>query len=120
MADVRGYHSELTQDQTPHEILKKTYDTLSNYTHWCQGADALNKYCQIVRINSPEAVAWSISGAVGKASNDLGIIPLLLLKYLNNLVVEMFSCDGGVTWYNDNHTHEQVLAFVQEALSRCS
>lgn len=109
----------LTNGQTLHDILEKTLLFLSDDTHWCQGAQALNSNCQKVRINSPDAVAWSIEGAVGKCSNDEGIIPTFILLYLDQVVLELFGNDEGVGWFNDSHTHEYVLMFLQQALRQC-
>jgi len=117
-ASVPSYDAS-TDGQSLAEVLEKTLLLLSVYENWCQGAFALSAERKKVKINSPDAVAWSIEGAVGKSSNDLGIVPLFILKYLDLVVVRCTGKNEDVGWYNDNYTHEGVIGFLQEALRRC-
>lgn len=112
------FYTALMGAQDLKAILSKAYLLLSNYQVWCQGAHALNSKCQIVRINSPEAVAWSLEGAVGKVSNDYGIVPYHALKFLDALVLEITGRNETADEFNDIATHESLLEFLQEAIKR--
>ena len=108
----------LTNGQSLPEILERVIALLSDYPRWCQGAYAASADGRIVKAGSPEAVAWSIEGAVGICSNEHGVVPLFILEYLDQLVFELTGKDEGVGWYNDRCTHEALLNFLQEALRR--
>jgi hypothetical protein len=121
MKDAQAFVAEcnaLTSGQTIHEILVKALSLLSDETKWCQLAIALNKDCRKEKINSRNAVAWSIEGAIGLSSNPYGIIPPFILKGLDELVHELTGKDETVGWFNDHHNHEAVLGFMQEAIRR--
>lgn len=107
----------LTDGQSTAEILRKAYFLLSHYPSWCQGAQALSAQRKKVRNNSPAAVAWSIEGAVGKVSNESGIVPASIIYYLDQLAVEKGK--ETVARFNDLATHEAILEFLEEAIRRC-
>lgn len=108
----------LTSGQSLPEILQRVIQLLSDETKWCQGAFAMSADGQRVKAGSPEAVAWSIEGAVGVCSNEYGVIPPNILKYLDQLVFGLTGKDETVGWYNDRSTHENMLRFLHEALRR--
>ena len=100
------------------DILLGAIVLLGHYPNWCQGKVAVSTDGRCVKTSSPEAVAWSIEGAVAKLSNPQGIAPPNLLWYLDHLVYVLTGRDEGVGWYNDYYDHGTVIDFLIEAYRR--
>ena len=121
MSDVDAFLtvcSALTSHKPLWVIIEKAYIFLRDQSNWCQGAQALNARCEKVRINSPSAIAWSVEGALGKFSNNLGIVPPVLLSYMDRLVEDFTGCADGIGWFNDTYTHDAVLELLHAAVDK--
>lgn len=103
------------------EILTETRELLSDESRWACGATALDQNCHRVRPTEEQAAAWCLVGAVAKCSNDEGICPPALLRYLDHIVVEY--TDGlfdGAEKFNDVIDHDGLLKLLDLAISRAS
>jgi hypothetical protein len=106
------------EDKSPSDIILSALVLLGDYNNWCQGAQAVTAAGRKTRPGSPDAVAWSIEGAVGKVSNPAGIVPPTLIYLLDTLVQEDTGSDLGVGWFNDTYDHGTVIDFLEEAYRR--
>lgn len=70
------------------QIVEEATALLGDANRWCGGAPAIDRRRRITKVNSPTAVAWSIEGAIGKVSNDLGVIPPSVLHFLDAVLVK--------------------------------
>lgn len=110
--------NSLINNQTPKQILSRAKALIFDERNWCQGAQARDLEGRKVRINDPSATSWDIEGAIGKVSNDLGVVPPLIFKFLDNLVCDFESVDEDVGWYNDRYNHFNILQFMDQAIKR--
>lgn len=110
----------LTDGQSLLEILQRATAILENPLYWCQGAKALSASMGCIGIASPNAVALSIEGAIGRVSNSAGIVPPFILKYLDAVVLELVGEPGEPSvynehdtgWFNDSFDHESILQLL--------
>ena len=81
----------LMSGRTPVDILRATRMFLSNSVLWTSNAVARDENDEIVRPNSPRAVAWSVEGAIAMMSNTSAIFPLFFARLLDRIIHEKFS-----------------------------
>lgn len=66
-----------------------------------------------------DAVAWGLVGACAFASNDLGICPPALLRYLDHIVEEYTEgCFTQAEEFNDHIDHEGLLECLDLAIKK--
>lgn len=105
--------------------LEAVYKLIEKPENWTQGAAARNKSGDVVRCpsarlveeaQSPEACQWCVIGAFAKLglANDWVIPTQILMPDFN-----IDKCgDGGVGFFNDTHTHAEVLQLLKDAIER--
>ncbi len=87
---------------------------ISKEEHWTRGGGARTESDWCLP-NDPGAICWCSLGAIGRAiGTDHGD------EALFNDCVEFIRNDGlgGVSMYNDTHTHAEVLARLDLAIAR--
>jgi hypothetical protein len=100
------------------ELILKAIVLLGDYNNWCQGdAAALTADCRRTRPASPEAVAWTIEGALAKFSPH-GVLTPKVLWYMDWLVFEKTGREDGVAWFNNMYDHGTIIDFLEEAYRR--
>lgn len=111
----------LTDGQTMLEILQRAAALIEDPARWCQGALARDAHGRPVKPASPDAVAVSIEGAIGRSSNAYGIIPPFILHHLDAVVLEVIGeagepsiyNDHDTGWFNDSFDHASALRLLQ-------
>lgn len=86
----------------------KAHELLADRKNWTQGAYALNGEGFITLPRDKDAVCWCMVGAIAKCYPDFNERKAAKCKVLNFL-------SGSIVEFNDNHTHEEVLAVLKEA-----
>lgn len=115
---------------SPSQTLLHVHALLSDKSRWARGARARDIYGNNVKPHHPEAVAWSINGALAYFSNDLGMTPVAMLQWLDSYVIHLGLAvvvgavdeDLACAYYqnvddvNDERlNHETLLQFLQAA-----
>jgi hypothetical protein len=121
MDDTRSFLArcdELTNGKTLDVILLEVIALIGDYRFWCQDAQACTTDRRPVRPRDPNATFWSIEGAIGYVSNQAGVVPPFIVRYLDALVLEITGCGMGVGWFNDTYDHGTVIDFLEEAYRR--
>lgn len=108
----------LTSGQSLEQILIKVINFVSDEEKFSNYFFAADENWRPVKIIDPRAVRWSIEGAVGLASNDFGVVPPAILKFLDGVVHEYTGQEEDVGWFCQNFCHEEVMAFLQVALGK--
>lgn len=93
------------------KILTKARALISDPARWTQRSAAKDVSGNDVLANSPKAVCWCSAGALLKASrrSSIGFVPM------GTLSQEM---EFSVSYFNDSHTHAEVLAAFDKAIER--
>ena len=107
----------LTSGQPLKEILSRARDLLTNPARWTRRATARDIHGNKTHPGSQHAFRWCIEGAVAICSNPGGIAPPAVLKFLDHIAAEAFGMES-VNLFNDQHDHEDVLIFLDEAITR--
>lgn len=111
--------SILTGGDSYRGVLDKARRLLSSQDRWTQGSFARDRYGDAVKPKDPMACSWCLLGAVAATSNDLGISPPALLRYLEGAMNfkygDQFSTIGEMNDYVD---HASVMQFLDEAIAR--
>jgi hypothetical protein len=66
--------------KTPADVLSEAADLIE--LGWCRGAEARDEAGQPIDPASPQAVEWSVSGAISRASEGLAVLRLAAVKAL--------------------------------------
>ena len=122
------YANPALMKHSPRDTLRIARMLLENPVLWTQGARARDSQGKRVKPNAPTAVCWSVSGAIGIASNRWAIAPPELLRMLDSIVKEWGMVapvwlDGPEIWegcddFNDQRPHRFILALLDEAITR--
>ena len=94
------------------ENLQAARDLITDSNKWTQFAVARNSNNESTTSRNPDAVCWCALGALeythprDQKSRDL----LNIMTYLDSFM------NGSVSIYNNNHTHEEVLAAFDRAI----
>lgn len=91
------------------EILKAARELISVPERWTQGAAARHKNGNVIGWNTANASCWCSTGAVMKCGLHHADSALSLLAEVTSV--------GSVPYYNDTHTHAEVLAMFDRAIS---
>lgn len=141
MQDITSYLgacNALHGDQPLPRIIHKAIKQIEDPQRWCarhqacvrwpvQTRDGFGGFQErVCRINDPQATCLSLTGAVGRACNNFGVVPPFLLKYLDAWVIHYARqlqperefgevsiynpYDAG--WFNEEYTHEHVLGLL--------
>jgi hypothetical protein len=124
---------DATMRLCPSETLRAARVLITDVRVWSQHARARNSRGRKCDPNDPDAVQWSMTGAIAVVSNRHGVTPPFLLKRLDRMVVELGlvrrlfpvagdeweagcfpiweSCDD----FNDFRTHADVLELLDAA-----
>ena len=90
--------------------LQEVRDLIADPGAWCQNNYAVTVLGTSVWSRSPEAVSWCLAGACNKVSSTVdeggALFDVLTLHTMH-----------GLTEFNDNHTHAEVLAFLDDAIA---
>lgn len=93
------------------EVLTQARELISDPARWTRGYMARNKSGDAVSEKSPGAVCWCSIGAMmavaGSFPNEI---------YLAWDVLEQLTGVGLLAYFNDNHTHEQVMEMFDAAI----
>lgn len=79
----------------------------------CTEHAAEDKYGHPVSVNSPDAVKFCIYGAIGRFVTNYDV-PSFLFRILDS---GYNSSNWGIVQFNDNATHEEVLALFDRAIA---
>lgn len=111
---------------SPVEIWSGVCETLSDPNSWCQGAKAMDATGCMVRPMDPDAVFFSIEGAVAYHSNLVGVVPPYMLRLLDQYVLDFLNIgepagiwnEHDIGWFNDYATHDTVVRYLDYVRSR--
>lgn len=106
---------DIVGGQTLVEIVDKITNLLYDANRWCGGCQAIDSNRRMVRVDSPHAVAWSIEGAAGKVSNNLGVIPPSVLRFLDGVLLKYDESVETLSYFNDTVIHGVLMEFLQLA-----
>lgn len=97
------------------KTLMKARELISDPLHWVQGT-----YCTSIGGHKMYCAAGAIYHALDVAADgpipESGKLFLLMDQTFSALMVDQHSVD--VEGYNDNHTHDEVLALFDKAIAR--
>lgn len=127
----------LTEEQSLSQILRKTIALLEDPARWTTEALARDASGERVSIADPSAVMFSIEGALARASNDVGVVPPAILHVLDQELLDYLGLttlidevdtrqpavagileERDLGWFNDSYSHEEILKFLRDVLSR--
>ena len=109
----------LTSNKSVKQILIEVRDLLSDESRWAVGAPALDDRRLSVKPAGEKAKAWCLVGAIAKCSNDEGICPPALLRYLDHIVKEYTrgGCDTAEV-FNDYIDHAGMMHMLNQAIEK--
>lgn len=111
--------STLTSGTSYKGVLERARRVLGEQGRWTQGVFARDGFGEPVKPKEPTACCWCLLGAVATASNDLGISPPALLRYLEEVMHfiygDQFHTLGEM---NDYVSHELITRFLDDAIAR--
>lgn len=104
--------------------LERVYALIEAPERWCQNTDARDAEGDAVGDTSARAVSWCLLGAfhkIGIPDNWRAHTELLMPDLDIDADLERANRDGtaaGVSYFNDTHTHAEVLALLRQAIER--
>lgn len=111
--------SSLTGGASYRGVLERARGLLGEHERWAQGVFARDVNGVPVKPRDPGACCWCLLGAIAACSNELGISPPALLRYLEETMhftyKDQFATLGEM---NDYVSHELILAFLDGAIAR--
>lgn len=98
-------------EMTVKEVLIAARAKIADPANWTQGECARDSTGKEVHSSSDRAVCWCSIGAIANTiALDGGVF--------NNVITELeFVIPGGISTFNDTHTHAEVLAKFDEAIA---
>lgn len=97
-------------------ILKSVKNLLQH--GWTREADAKDGRGKAVDPCSPHAVRWSLKGAVRRALVLNGTLSSLFLAQDVLEQLDFGKAKDRITRYNDEHSQEEIIAMIDEAIGR--
>lgn len=91
------------------EVLEAARNLISDPEHWTIEVCARDKDYQACGSKDPRATEWCAIGAIVRYAVD-PIIKLIARKFLEDIV-------GDIGSYNDSHTHAEVIAVFDAAIT---
>lgn len=111
--------SILTGGMSYRQVLERARSLLSDQDRWAQGVFARDRNGVQVKPRDPNACCWCLLGAIAICSNELGISPPDLLRYLDGLMHFMFQDQfSNLGELNDYVSHELIIEFLDDAIAR--
>ncbi len=102
--------------QSPRAILRRALQLIEEPQHWTPWANALDVYGRRVRPQDPTAVCWSVENAISRACGDHGIVPPYFMVLLDNVLLERFNYQFGVTYFEQHRGHDEVKRLLMAAI----
>lgn len=111
--------STLTRGSTYRQVLERAVQRLVSPERWTQLAFARDRLRQGVKPKDPSACCWCLLGAVAFESNDHGIIPPPLLRFLEDMMRYVFGTKFATLGeMNDYIDHETLIDFLRKCVGR--
>jgi hypothetical protein len=109
--------------KSPKEILVAARELISDPDHWAKGYFAFDKYNQRISPENKQAVKWCLVGAIRHSepegyANSIAAAQRIVSDLLADLPDA--SLPGYLGLFNDQHSHEEVLAVLDEAIEKAS
>lgn len=105
---------------TPIELAKKARDLIADPKHWTKNAFAKDRLGFAVETESAKAVRFCSIGAVSRATFELdsrySYPNIDIVKTVKDALHD--NMGNAVIKFNDNHTHEEVLAAWDRAIEQ--
>ena len=149
MKDILPFLSQcdtLMSGQTLPEIIHKAILLIEDPIHWCgrhaaciheraATTDGIEYLIDTVcKIDDPQATCLNVEGAVARACNNMGIVPPVLQRQLDQWVLDYLNSKGitsygqvqspynGYTigWFGERYTHEEALNLLHFIYGRVS
>jgi hypothetical protein len=98
------------------ELLKAARQVISTPETWTQRATARDANGEKENALEPEAVCWCSWGALLKASSG-GVPSSAAFMEAENCLNK--AMEGSYIYFNDSHSHEEVLAGWDKAIESC-
>ncbi len=101
------------------EVLRAAREQISDPANWCKGSFAKNYAGKSVQPWDPTACQWCLGGAIGAQDAKTNLMRAQAIwQDLLDLLRTAAGEDGFVSpaYFNDTHTHEEVLALMDRAL----
>lgn len=109
----------LTNGRSYAHVLSDARRLISDPNRWAQGVFARDGYGQPVKPLEQTAHCWCLLGGVARCSNDLGITPPELLRFMQEMMHflygQQFETLGEM---NDYLNHDSVLRFLDQCIAR--
>lgn len=110
-------NADLMEGQSPRTILLRALWVLRDPSRWVNYTRAADVDGRAVAVDDPDAVRWSIEGAVAMASNPHGILPQFFMKLLDDVSRELYQEDS-VNCLEDYCDHAAVVRVLLRAIER--
>jgi|SRR5688572_5578872 len=109
----------LTGGITYKGVLGGALELLSDQDRWTQKAHARDQCGNPVKPIEPSACCWCLLGAVARSSNEFGIIPPQVLRYLTEMMYYYYGTQFETLGeMNDYVSHDLILQFLQNCISQ--
>lgn len=102
---------------TVKELLLVARQAISNPENWTQYVIARDAEGVMIFPDSSKAVCWCSLGALRKAQEDLKADETTYVEAYDVLCDVL---DGSIVAYNDTHTHAEVLALFDKAITNAN
>lgn len=103
------------QTMTTVDILRSARDLISDEKRWTQSAEARDDRGSEIRALSPKATCFCAIGAIAKASEYVHFSNEINAR---DLLRKQLGGGHTIVSFNDTHTHAEVLAVFDRAISR--
>lgn len=106
-----------------HVVLRDAYELLSDTSRCCTHGVAGDRNKNIVGPADPEAIVWSLDGAISKYCNSMGWMPPWLIRYLDEFArvycagvgMDISKDYNALSYFADYGHHDQWLDFLLQA-----
>lgn len=99
------------------EILRAARELISDPSRWTQRWFARDIDGERTTYNSAKAACWCADGAILKCTDNAEYLSVNILDFMDYVICNesghKHACLG---WYNDNHSHAEVLAIFDRAI----
>lgn len=117
----------LTSGQTYKQVLQRALVFIEPQDQWTQNAFARDDSGHWVKPRDPRAMCWCLMGSIAHCSNELGLIPPQLIKYMTAMKDHFYPShvdDSGnevggfdsLGTMNDYLDHASVLGFLRACI----